>query len=391
MSSIYDRLVETAQTQSPLAAAQLLVAELRQAGRYLELFEALKMLRRLELGLPAVALDHDAPLTPDQAEAIERGLLEACREVGLALIQQGRLQDGWLYMRPVGDLAAVRQAVDQLEATPENLDQFLGILVQEGVDVRRGVRLSLEHRGTCSTITMMESLVAVRSRKDQQAGVSELVQHVHAELLENVRQDVERREGTRPPEETLAAILAARPGFLRDGAYHMDTTHIAATVRLARILDDQEDLRLALDLCRYGRELNANYQYPSDEPFGDLYLMTSYFLSALLGEHTDAALHQFLRKAESLDLNEHGTIGIETYVDLLARIGRPREAMRYLIKKMPPGMRPFGVAPSLLELCSQAGDFELMIEQSKAKSDIIGFAAALLQSKSGSPHQAAEA
>jgi hypothetical protein len=219
MSSIYDRLVETAQTQSPLAAAQLLVAELRQAGRYLELFEALKMLRRLELGLPAVALDHDAPLTPDQAEAIERGLLEACREVGLALIQQGRLQDGWLYMRPVGDLAAVRQAVDQLEATPENLDQFLGILVQEGVDVRRGVRLSLEHRGTCSTITMMESLVAVRSRKDQQAGVSELVQHVHAELLENVRQDIERREGKRPLEKTLAAILAARPGFLRDGAY----------------------------------------------------------------------------------------------------------------------------------------------------------------------------
>jgi hypothetical protein len=391
MSSIYDRLVETAQTQSPLAAAQLLVAELRQAGRYLELFEALKMLRRLELGLPAVALDHDAPLTPDQAEAIERGLLEACREVGLALIQQGRLQDGWLYMRPVGDLAAVRQAVDQLEATPENLDQFLGILVQEGVDVRRGVRLSLEHRGTCSTITMMESLVAVRSRKDQQAGVSELVQHVHAELLENVRQDIERREGKRPLEKTLAAILAARPGFLRDGAYHMDTTHIAATVRLARILDDKEDLRLALDLCRYGRELNTNYQYPSDEPFGDLYLMTSYFLSAMLGEQTDASLHQFLQKAESLDLNEHGTIGIETYVDLLARIGRPREAMRYLIKKMPPGMRPFGVAPSLLELCSQAGDFELMIEQSKAKSDIIGFAAALLQSKSGSLAQATDA
>jgi hypothetical protein len=160
---------------------------------------------------------------------------------------------------------------------------------------------------------------------------------------------------------------------------------------LARILDDKEDLRLALDLCRYGRELNTNYQYPSDEPFGDLYLMTSYFLSAMLGEQTDASLHQFLQKAESLDLNEHGTIGIETYVDLLARIGRPREAMRYLIKKMPPGMRPFGVAPSLLELCSQAGDFELMIEQSKAKSDIIGFAAALLQSKSGSLAQATDA
>jgi hypothetical protein len=382
MTDIYQQLSSVAEQQGPSAAVALLIEELRKRRTYLELFEALKIQKRLELGLTAVALEGDPPLSPDQAEALERGLLEACREVGLALLSQGRLQDGWLYIRPVGDLAAVREAVAGLDVTPENLEDFITLFVQEGVDVQRGVQLSLEHRGTCSSITMMEALVATRDRKDQQVGVSELVRHVHAELLTAVHEDILRREGKPASGDSLAVLLAARPGFLRDGTYHMDTSHIAATVRLARILDDPEVLRLALDLCRYGRELNSSYQYPSEEPFADLYLMTSYFLAALLGENREAGLHQFLSKAESLDVNQHGTVAIETYADLLARIGRPQEAIRYLIKKMPPGMRPFGIAPSLIELSTQAKDFSFLMQQSQSKHDIIGYAAGLLQSHS---------
>lgn len=382
MPDLFDQLDQIASQDSPLAAAKLLADELRKAGRYPELFEALKMQTRLELGLPAVALENDPPPTPEQAESIERGLLEACREVGLAMLRQGRLQDGWLYMRPVADNKAVREAIADLEVNAENLEDFLGILVQEGVDIERGVRLSAEHRGTCSTITMLETLVANKTRQEQQAAVGELVRHVHEELFEAVRQDIERREGSRPTESTLEACLAKRPTLMNEGTYHIDTTHVAATVRLARLLDDPDDLKLALDMCRYGRRLGRNYQYPSEEPFGDLYLMTSYFLSALLGENVEAGLHQFLQKAESLSIEEHGTSGIETYVDLLSRIGRPKEAMSFLMKRMPPGARPFGIAPSLIELASQANDFVPMMEQSKAKNDIIGYAAALLQSKS---------
>jgi hypothetical protein len=379
MPEIFEQLDQIVAQDGPLAAVKMLGEELRRSGRFPELFEALKMQRRLELGLPAVALENDPPPTSEQAEAIERGLLDACREVGLSMLRQGRLQDGWLYMRPVADNEAVREALAGLEVNSDNLENFLGILVEEGVDVARGVQLSAEHRGTCSTITMLETMVANKSRKDQQAGVGQLVRHVHQELLAAVHHDVVRRDGNPPEETTLDAILAKRPTLLNEGAYHIDTTHIAATVRLARLLDDKEELRMALDLCRYGRRLGKNYQYPSEEPFGDLYLMTSYFISTLLGENVEAGLHQFLQKAESLSIEEHGTAGIETYVDLLARIGRPKEAMSFLIKRMPPGIRPFGIAPSLIELASQAQDFGPMKEQAKLKNDVIGYAAALLQ------------
>lgn len=381
MTDIFSEVNKIA-AENPIQAVAWLAEKLRESHRYLELFEARKMQRRLELGLTAVALESDPPLPPEKAELLERGLLDACREVGLGLLSQGRLQDGWLYLRPVGDNAAAREALSRLEITSENLEEFLAILVHEGVDVGRGVKLSAEHRGTCSTITMLETMVSVKNRVDQQAGVRELVRHVHQELLDSVIADIERREGSKPSETTLADILAKRPNLLRGGAYHIDTTHIAATVRLARILDDKEALKLALDLCRYGRSLDRNYQYPSEEPFGDLYLMTGYFIAVLLGENVDAGLHQFLQKAESLDIDEHGTIGIETYVDLLARIGRPREAMSFLIRKMPSGVRPFGVAPSLIELATLADDFQPMLEQAQQKGDIIGYAAALLQEKS---------
>jgi len=382
MKQLFEELAQTTSVDGPLAAANRLVEFLRSSEQYPELFEALKIQRRLELGLSAVAIEGDPALSPAQAEATERGLLDGCREVGLNLLRKGQLQDGWLYMRPLGDLTAIRDAVKDLSVDSDNLDDFLQLFVHEGIDVGRGVRLSLEHRGTCNTISMMESIVSRLGRKDQQAGVGELVRHLHDELIASVRSDLGRREGGCPPGDTLVSIMAQRPDLLREGAYHLDTTHIASTVRLARVLDNREELALALDLCRYGRELGPGYQYPSEEPFGELYLMTGYFIEALLGEKVEQALHQFLRKAESLDPVEHGTIAIETYADLLARIGRYNEAIAFLIKRMPAGMRPFGIAPSLLELSCQAKNFVPMMDQSKARNDIIGYAAALLQSKS---------
>jgi len=101
---------------------------------------------------------------------------------------------------------------------------------------------------------------------------------------------------------------------------------------------------------------------------------------ALLGEHVEAALKMFLQKAESLDPQEHGTVAIETYADLLTRVGKPAEAMHFLIKKMPRGMRPFGIAPSLLELAVASNDFQPMLNLARERGDLVGYAAALLQS-----------
>lgn len=385
-------LEQLADNEGLQAAAQELVERMRQQKLYPELFEARKMLHRVELGLPPVQVDpigaHGKKSgaiqqDPQVQDELDKRLLDACREVGGGLMRSGRLKEGWMYLRAVGDDAFASEAMAAVEPTQDNLDLLLNLYVHEGVDIGRGTELCLKMRGTCNTITMLDSIVAMRGRSDQQAAVEALVKHVHQELLANLIADVTRRmpQVNAPEDHTIVAWLGIVPGLLRDGTYHLDTTHLASTVRFARVLDDPSTLRLAADLAEYGRQLHAQYQYSSEEPFADLYPMSLAWFRALLGEHVDAALRVFRQKAESIDLEEHGTIGIETYADLLARIGRPDEAGKYLIRTMPDGMRPFGVAPSLIELSSASGEFQPMKDHAKQRGDLIGFAAALLQSK----------
>jgi len=384
-------LEQIASEQGLVAAASELVERMRRQELYPELFEARKMLHRVELGLPPVHVDsigtHTNPsgatkLDPQVQDELDRRLLDACREVGGGLMRSGRLQEGWMYLRAVGDDAFASEAMSQIEPTQENLDLLLNLYVHEGINIGRGTELCLKMRGTCNTITMLDSIVAMRGRADQQAAVEALVKHVHQELLANLVADIKRRKPQveEPAEQTIGAWLGLVPGLLRDGTYHLDTTHLASTIRFARVLDDPQILRLAADLAEYGRQLHAQYQYSSEEPFADLYPMSLAWFRALLGEHVEAALRVFRQKAESLDIQEHGSIGIETYADLLSRIGRPSEAAKYLMRSMPDGMRPFGVAPSLIELSSASGEFEPMKEHARGRGDLLGFAAALLQS-----------
>jgi hypothetical protein len=389
-SNFFDRLTETVQQSGPVEAAKFLVDSMRSQQRYTELFEALKMYHRMELGLPAVQTDLAGAnskiggISEALQDKLDKRLIESCREVGTALLRKGMLQEGWMYMRAVGDRVAAAEAMKDVAVNQDNLDTVLGLLVHEAVDVKRGTQLSLEMRGTCNTITMLDSVVSMRGRDDQQLAVGVLVEHVHQELLNSLRSDLARRENwaeahLESNEQSVEKLLGSRPGLLKDGTYHLDTTHLASTVRFARILDDKKQLRLALDLAQYGRQLHPQYQYPSEEPFADLYPMSIAWFRAILGEHVDAATKLFLQKAESIDPQEHGTIAIETYADLLTRVGKPEEAMRFLIKRMPKGMRPFGIAPSLIELAEASGCYELMLEHAKEKLDDIGFAAALLQ------------
>jgi hypothetical protein len=390
-AELFHQLEELAESQGPVGAARALVDAMRVAKRYPELFEARKMLHRIELGLSPIPLEgltangvtaQPAKLSTELQEELDRRLLDACSEVGVGLLREGRMQEGWMYMRAVGDNELTSQALASIEPTQDNVDMLLNLYVHEGVDVGAGTQLSLKMRGTCNTITMLDSVVAMRGRSDQQAAVAALVQHVHSELLQNLIADLQRRDPqiVAPERGRIVDWLEKRPGLLRDGTYHLDTTHLASTVRFARILDDRDTLRLAADLAEYGRQLHAQYQYNSEEPFADLYPMSLAWFRALLGEHVDAALRIFRQKADSMDVQEHGTLGIETYADLLARVGRPAEASAYLMRSMPNGMRPFGIAPSLIELAHAAGEYQPMLEHAQSRGDLVGFAAALFQS-----------
>ncbi len=380
MTTIYEEISSLAHGGDRAAAIERLIEHLDASQKYHEMFEALKMKIRLDLGLTPAQAEAEDPLDGDRETQLEKGLIDACRQIAHRFFQQGNVRDGWMYMRPVGDRQAAAKALASVAPNDENVDVLLEVLLHEGVDIERGYQLALDQLGTCNSITMFESNLASRPRSDQQMAARLLVRHVHRELHENVIRDLEQREGKAPAKEaTLAELLADRPDLLQEGGYHLDTSHLASTVRFARVLDDEPELQLALDLARYGAKLHPQYQYPGEEPFLDLYPASIAFFGALLGDQVDAGIRYFARKADSVDREQYGSVAVEVYIDLLSRCGRHREALEEYHLRLPPGTRTMGIAPSLLQLSQRLGEFELMGTICRERDDLLGFAAALTQ------------
>jgi hypothetical protein len=71
------------------------------------------------------------------------------------------------------------------------------------------------------------------------------------------------------------------------------------------------------------------------------------------------------------------------YVDLLARLGRDAEALEAAVKFGLTSIQPVGNAPPLVELARRSGSFAPVLEHCKAKDDVLGYTAALVQSAAG--------
>lgn len=379
---IYEELRQLCQQADSSAAVDRLIDYLEQTGQFHELFEALKMKLRLGLGLPAAQAEHEPELDERTETLLEQGLIAACRRVGESFVRSGKIREGWMYLRPVGDRQAAANAFAAIEPTDENFEDLINVLLHEGVDVGRGYQLALQRLGTCNCITMFEQALASRPRADQQIAASLLVQHVHRELLGNLKRDVARREGKEPDDIMIEPILQSRPDLLKDGSYHLDTSHINATVRFARVLDDPALLALALDLALYGRKLHPQYQYPGDEPFLDHYPASVAFFRALLGQQVDAGIRYFSQKADSVDQEHFGLLAVEVLIDLLSRCGRHDQALKAFAERIPPNTRTMGIAPTLLQLSQRLGEYESMQQICKQRDDLLGYAAALLRSQS---------
>jgi hypothetical protein len=357
-----------------------LIEHLESSGQFHELFEALKMKLRFELGLPAAQVEQEDPLDEAAEIRLEQGLIAACRRVGEAFVRAGKIPEGWMYLRPVGDRQLAASLLSGIQPDDENCQDLINVLVHEAVDVQRGYEIALQRLGTCNSITMFEQSLVTRPRADQQAAVRLLVRHVHSELLGNLRGDIERREGSPPEETTAEAILAARPDLLKDGTYHLDTSHLASTVRFARVLDERETLQQALDIAIYGSKLHPQYQYPGEEPFLDLYPASIAFFRGLMGQQVDFAIRYFTNKADQVDQQQYGLLAVEVLIDLLSRCGRHDQALEVHQQRILPGSRTMGIAPSLLQLSQRLGNYQTMREICRDRNDLLSFTAALMRS-----------
>lgn len=354
---------------------------LRGQQRYHELFEILKMKARQQLGLPLLHNESSDSLSEEDQRRLEDKLLETCRDVGLSLLRAGQIQDGWLYLRHLADHKLVLAEMAKVEVNEENLDQVLAVLLHEGLDTRRGYELVLEHYGTCNAITTMQSTLYGRGKHERQAAGRLLVEHVHAELVENVRGHIEREETNAPQHSRLGELIAGRDWLFAGGAYHIDTSHLSSTVQIAEELAEPSSLELALDLTRYGKKLDPELQYAGDPPFEDIYPSHEKFFAAQLGQDVDDALAFFQERAAATDAHQEGAHAIEVYIDLLARTGRTEEAIEATTAMIPTGIQTTGRAPSLYELSEQLGSFTRFQEICRDRSDLLGYVLSLHESK----------
>jgi hypothetical protein len=380
MTDIFEQ-IEEAQIQSGEAGAlATLVDYLRQQQRPHELFEALKLQVRQRLGLPLLARDLGDGSDERLRDELETGLLAACREVGLTCWKQGKLRDGWHYLRALADRSLIEQELAKVEPCEENLDEFLELCIHEGLDLKRGFRRLIDHYGTCNAITTFESAMYGRSRADRAIGAALLLHHVYDELRANVRGHIERVEGVLLPEDlNLRELISTREWLFAEGSYHLDTTHLASVVRLARDVSDPPLLRLAHELTEYGRRLANDLQYPGDEPFESLYETSGRYFAALLNQDQDQHLAYFRERAEQVNPRHDTTITIEVYIDLLMRIGRARDALQEALRLLPDDVPQTGRAPALLELAAAAGDYAPLVALAKRRNDPLGFTLSLLK------------
>jgi hypothetical protein len=214
---------------------------------------------------------------------------------------------------------------------------------------------------------------------DRSAAVGLLLRRIHADLVANVKYDIARQQGAEPVETTLAGLVADRDWLFTGDAYHLDTSHLSAAVRLAKVVTDPADLALAVDLTEYGRRLAPQYQFQAEPPFTDFYPSHGLYLRALLGQETDAAVTYFREQADQTNADEEGTGASEFYVALLDRVGRHAEAFDEAARLTPKPSSMLGIAPSLLELAQRSGRFDRLMAICRDHDDPIGFTAGLLQ------------
>lgn len=363
----------------------------RRDKEYFKLFEVLKMRCRHQLGLPLIYSQQPDELDETQQRILEDKLLAACREIGTLFFKSGQIQEGWMYLQPIGDKSLNEKLARSVVPDEENMDALIDITVSQGAAPVYGFGLLLKHYGTCNGITTFDTQATRFDPATRSQMARELLNHIYDELAANVNYAIGQGDKTNESGgdsrvnqqaessmASLADLMAAHPDLTKDGAHHIDTTHLASVMRIARLVDDPEDLRKAHELANYGSQLHEDFQYPGNPPFEDTFVDHGFFFGSLLGHDVDRAVAHFQAKMQSLSADEFGPVAEETLVDLLVRLGRNDEAITILTERVLGKYEPLGIAPPPFEIARTPEALARLREFYKAEGDLLGFAVSVL-------------
>ena len=308
--------------------------------------------------------------------------MAACRDVGLALLEEGDIASAYNYLHMIDEIDPLRDYIEQAVTTPDALPAVIDVALARGVHPARGVSLVLEHYGLCHAITACESLMSSMPSHATCACIATVVRATHEELTRRLRDEIVKREGT-PPVGHVRDWLDDRRWLFENDNYHLDTSHLNAVVRMARVLPQCDETHLAIDLCSYGNRLSEKYRYPDPCPFENVYADTQRYLEVIAGLGGDEHLAYFRAKADAANPLEVGTYPAEIHVHLLRSTGRIDEAIAYAEKHL--NEQAGSASSTVNEICQSAGDYEAMARLARRRGDVLSYAAALIAASAVRP------
>ena len=388
----FDDFQTAARSATPATILQQLVHSLEHDQQYSAWFEALKLQARFELGLEPWNLGVAESLTAEVQRQLEDRLVEACRVVGERMLAVGRISEGWMYLRPVGDSVRAVELLRQVELTDENCDQIIEVALGHGAAPAWGFELLLQRMGTCNAITAFDTQMAQATLPERQQAAVLLLRHLYAELLKNVRQHGWQCLSAATPlsesettEWDLVQWVEHAPQLVANQNYHTDPSHLSSVVRIARIVDDPETQRLAWQLCRYGQQLDELFQPQGYAVFDPYYATHVAYYEVLLGKESATEGLEFFRQrraaltlaaAQPTALSWEAQIeATDILVELLMRRNQPGDAIQVLLDQLQVcGEHQRSRWTALLFRCCQAQqDFAPMLNYARALGDGFGF------------------
>lgn len=314
----------------------------------------------------------------------EERYVEAIRSVGNRLLNTGDIASAWPYFRAIGEPEPVRQAIDAYQPVEgdEQINQIVEIAFNQGANPRKGFELILAHYGTCSAISSFEHLP--HDEAIRVACSDRLVRQLHEHLAANLRAEIAQRGQPLPAEGSLIpALIAGNDWLFQEDAYHIDISHLSATVRLAPMLTDPETLTFAAGLCEYGRRLSERHQYEGEPPFEKTFDDHAIYLAVLLGHDVELGLAHFRRKLETSDPDRPETsLSAQVLVGLLVRLGRLDQAIELAAEHLAGIPESSLICPGVAQLCQRAGQPDRLATIARKQRDLVNFTAAILQAAS---------
>ncbi len=405
---LYAELVTVAEKDGAASMLTVLAESLRKRKRWHALFDLRLMQARLAFGLSLVG--DTTQLLPEMRQRLDERSLEACREVGWPLLEEGHVAAGWIYLRAAVEPAEIQEKLRLLaarvrqqaldapnadalltdEKTAETVQEMINLALWEGVDPALGLSLLLEKNGTCNAITAYEQAVSRLPATAQKPAASVIIDHLYHEVREALAADLGDRGHVELGTDSavghsLAQLLKVGTGLADDQstrALYVDVSHLQSVLRIARVCTDPKAIQNAWELACYACCLPAEVVYPGEPPFENVGVASRYFFGAQLGHDREQALAFFRRAAATARLEESGTLPADTLVLLLWRLGRPAEALHAALQRpcddaMPSTLQATVSLPSLVELAHAGQAWQMLREACCARGDEITFAATL--------------